>query len=409
MSAAVSFQDPVRGELHRRLTTAVRNCSPAPATPIMVVDLDTFDRNADDLARRADGKPVRVASKSLRVPALIRRALAHPAFSGVLGFTAAEAIWLVEQGITDDVVVAYPTVDGAALARITGSERLAGAITLMVDDPAHLDLIDQHRTAPDIEVRICLDVDAALDVRLRRLGPRRSPVRDAAQAADLARAVTSRPGFRLVGVMTYEGQVAGLQDRVPGQRAKGLALTAVKRASVHQLAERRAEVAEALRGLTALEFWNAGGSGSVETTVGDPTVTEVAAGSGLLVPTSFDHFASFAPHPAAFFGVPVTRRTDARGVTVHGGGLVASGVPGPDRLPTPWLPEGIRVTGMEGTGEVQTPLVGPGTEDLSIGDLVWFRHTKSGELFEHTHTAHLLAGDVFVDHVPTYRGEGLAF
>jgi D-serine deaminase-like pyridoxal phosphate-dependent protein len=46
---------------------------------------------------------------------------------------------------------------------------------------------------------------------------------------------------------------------------------------------------------------------------------------------------------------------------------------------------------------------------LRIGDLVWFRHAKSGELFEHGRTVHLLAGDAFVEEVPTYRGCGLAF
>ena len=46
---------------------------------------------------------------------------------------------------------------------------------------------------------------------------------------------------------------------------------------------------------------------------------------------------------------------------------------------------------------------------MQIGDLVWFRHAKSGELFEHGNTVQLLAGDGFVDEVPTYRGLGLAF
>jgi D-serine deaminase-like pyridoxal phosphate-dependent protein len=94
---------------------------------------------------------------------------------------------------------------------------------------------------------------------------------------------------------------------------------------------------------------------------------------------------------------------------VHGGGLVASGPAGRDRLPSPWLPEGLHLTALEGAGEVQTPLTGPGASRLAIGDLVWFRHAKAGELFEHTNDVHLLEGDAFVDRVPTYRGHGLAF
>ena len=99
----------------------------------------------------------------------------------------------------------------------------------------------------------------------------------------------------------------------------------------------------------------------------------------------------------------------AQVATVHGAGLVASGAAGRDRLPTPWLPEGLHLTSLEGAGEVQTPLTGPAAESLRIGDLVWFRHAKAGEPFEHTDSVHLLEGASFVETVPTYRGLGLAF
>jgi D-serine deaminase-like pyridoxal phosphate-dependent protein len=88
---------------------------------------------------------------------------------------------------------------------------------------------------------------------------------------------------------------------------------------------------------------------------------------------------------------------------------VASGQGGADRLPTPWAPPGLELTGLEGAGEVQTPLTGHAAGLLGIGDLVWFRHAKSGEPFEHTNTVHLLSGGRFVDEVATYRGLGLAF
>ena len=197
--------------------------------------------------------------------------------------------------------------------------------------------------------------------------------------------------------MTYEGQVAGVPDVVPTQRARSLVVRGLKQASQSQLEVRRQQVADALAGVVELEFWNAGGSGSVESTAADPVVTEVAAGSGLLVPTLFDHYQSFDPRPAAFFALPVVRRPSAGIATVHGGGLVASGSAGRDRLPTPWLPEGLHLTALEGAGEVQTPLTGPAAAHLRVGDLVWFRHAKSGELFEHTNDVQLLDGEAFVD------------
>ncbi|GAA1959203.1 amino acid deaminase/aldolase [Nocardioides panacihumi] len=397
-----------RNQLWSRLTRAVAGSAEPLPTPTMVVDLDAFDANADDLARRAGGTPIRVASKSLRVPALVSRALAHPGFAGVLAFTLAEALWLEENGVSDDIVVAYPTVDRGALARLVASPRAADRVTLMVDSVDHLDVVDSIRTSKAVPVRVAIDVDASLDLGLTRVGPRRSPVTSASVAESLARHL-QRPGFRLVGVMTYEGQVAGVPDQVPGQRLRSAVVRRLKTMSVTQLAERRASVAEGLARVAELEFWNAGGSGSIESSAADPVVTELTAGSGLLVPGLFDHYRSFEPQPAAYFGLPVTRRPDDRTATVHGGGLVASGPSGTDRLPVPWAPAGLSLTGLEGAGEVQTPLTGPAAGMLSVGDLVWFRHAKSGELFEHTTTAHLLAGDELVDHVPTYRGHGLAF
>jgi D-serine deaminase-like pyridoxal phosphate-dependent protein len=398
-----------RNRLWLRLDAAVAGLPEAPATPVFVVDLDAFDANGADLERRAGGKPVRVASKSLRVPALLERALARPGFSGVMCYTLREALWLHERGTSDDLLVAYPSVDRAALLDLVGSPSAAAAITLVVDDVAHLDVVDSVRSSRAVPVRVAIDVDAGLRVAGQHVGPKRSPLADAASVRDLARAIVGRPGFRLVGAMTYEGQVAGVPDDVPGSRARSLVVRRLKAMTLPQLAERRHAVAAALATVTELEFFNGGGSGSVAGTAADPVVTEVAAGSGLLVPTLFDHYRAFRPRPAAYFGLPVTRRPSPEVVTVHGGGLVASGPAGADRLPTPWAPAGLSLTALEGAGEVQTPLTGPPAATLRIGDLVWFRHAKSGEPFEHTATVHLVAGQRVVESVPTYRGCGQAF
>jgi D-serine deaminase-like pyridoxal phosphate-dependent protein len=406
-----SFDSSVeRNRLWTRLNDAVAAHEEPLPTPLMVVDLDAFDANADDLARRAGGTPIRVASKSVRVPELLRRVLARDGFRGVLAYTLAEALWLEEQGVSDDIVVAYPSVDRGALARLVASPSAAARITLMVDDLAHLDVVDSVRASHAVPVRLAIDVDAGLRMGRQHVGPKRSPLYDAADVVALAGAIGSRSGFRLVGAMTYEGQVAGVQDEVPSQRARSAVVRRIKSLSLTQLEVRRREVADALRAAGAeLEFWNGGGTGSVEETVQDPVVTEVAAGSGLMTPTLFDHYRSFAARPAAFFGLPVTRRPSPQVATVHGGGLIASGPSGKDRAPTPWAPAGLHLTGLEGAGEVQTPLTGHPAGLLAIGDLVWFRHAKSGEPFEHANTVRLLSGSRFIEEVPTYRGHGLAF
>ncbi len=401
-----------RRDLARRLAAAVASLhatGETMATPAMVVDLDAFDDNTDDLVRRAAGTPVRIASKSVRVPALLSRALRHDGIRGILAFTLREALWLHEHDISDDIVVAYPTVDLAALGHLVASPAAASTITLMVDDVAHLDLVDSVRHSLAVPIRVAIDVDAGLRIGSQHVGPKRSPLQDPDSVVELARAIVERRGFRLVGVMTYEGQVAGVPDVVPSQRARSLIVRGLKQASQTQLEVRRRQVADALSGVVELEFWNAGGSGSVDTTARDPVVTEVAAGSGLLGPTLFDHYQSFDPVPAAVFALPVVRRPSPGIATVHGGGLIASGAAGRDRLPVPWIPEGLRLTSLEGAGEVQTPLTGPTAARLRIGDLVWFRHAKAGEVFEHTNDVRLLVGDAFDTTVETYRGLGLTF
>ena len=379
--------------------------------PLAIVDLAAFDANADDLVRRAGGKPVRVASKSVRCRALLERALEREGFAGVMAFTLAEAVWLARSGV-DDVLLAYPSVDRAGFAELTADPKLAGAISVMADDMAQLDLIDAARTGGREEVRVCLELDTSLRLLGGRIrfGARRSPLHDPAQLAEMARAVQRRPGFRVVGLMAYEGHVAGVGDAVPGAALRSRAVRLMQAAARRELAARRAEAVRAVRAVApGLEFVNGGGTGSVQHTAAEPAVTEVAAGSGLFVPRLFDHYTSFRGRPAALFAQPVVRRPGVGVVTVLGGGYPASGVAGTDRSPVPCLPEGLRYDPQEGAGEVQTPLLGSAADDLLIGDKVWFRHAKAGELCERFAELHLIDGDQVVAVVPTYRGEGRTF
>ena len=165
----------------------------------------------------------------------------------------------------------------------------------------------------------------------------------------------------------------------------------------------------AVQEVAPLEFVNGGGTGSLESTSGEAAVTELGAGSGLYAPRLFDHYRAFTPHAAAYFALTVVRRPAPRHVTVLGGGWIASGPAGADRLPTPVFPPGLRLVGTEGAGEVQTPLVGAAADDLRLGDRVWFRHAKAGELCERVDRLHLVEGDRIVGEAPTYRGEGHAF
>lgn len=392
--------------------------------PVAVVDLDAFEANALELVTRAGGTPIRVASKSVRVRGLIDRVLGRPGWAGVMAFSLREALWLVSQG-HDNILLGYPTADRGALADLLTDPRARRAITLMLDDVAQAQLIravaeaaplgeagsGRDSTTPpddDVPVQVCIDVDSSWRPGLGRfrahLGARRSPVHSPWQAAETARRIEALGGFRVRGLMFYEAQVAGLADT-------SFAVRLVKRASNADLARRRRAVADAVSGALGreVELVNSGGTGSLETSSADATVTEVTAGSGLLLPTLFDGYRNVTSRPAAFFGLDVVRRPAPGIVTVFAGGYVASGPAGVSRLPSLVDPVGSRLTGSEAAGEVQTPIRLPRGRDLTVGDRVWLRHAKAGELMERFTHVHLVRGDQIVETLPTYRGEGQSF
>ncbi|GAA1989157.1 amino acid deaminase/aldolase [Catenulispora subtropica] len=394
----------------RRLDTATADLEP----PFAAVDLDAFHANAADLTRRAAGKQIRVASKSVRCRALLEEVLALPGYQGILGYTLPEALWLAGCGF-DDIVVAYPSTDRAAYAQLAGDETALAAVTVMVDSVDHLDLIEKAIAAapdgPGAPIRVCIDIDAAFHAaggRIR-IGARRSPLHTPAQVAAMAREVVRRDTFHLAGLMAYESQIAGVGDAPPGRPLRGAAIRAMQSRSARELATRRAAIVDAVRALAPLEFVNGGGTGSIERTTAEDAVTEIAAGSGLYQPWLFDSYRSFRGRPAALFALPVVRRPGPEVATALGGGYPASGAAGKDRLPQPYLPPGLSYDPNEAAGEVQTPLLGKVAATLRVGDRVWFRHTKAGELCERFDTLHLIAGDEVVRSVPTYRGEGKTF
>jgi D-serine deaminase-like pyridoxal phosphate-dependent protein len=381
--------------------------------PFAFVDLDAMWSNAAEMLGRAGGKPVRIASKSIRCRALQEAILRRDeGFAGVMTYTLPETLWLAERGF-ENLLLAYPTADLTALRALALSSAAnpEAAPVVMVDCVRHLEMIESVLGTDAAPVRVCIDIDAgwwALGGRIK-VGVKRSPVRTVEQAVALAREIERRPKLDLVGLMAYEGHIAGVGDRPPGQRLRGAAIRFMQRRSAAELAERRAAIVAAITEFAELELVNGGGTGSLELTSAEEAVTEVTAGSGFYAPTLFDQYSSFSLTPAAGFALPVVRKPSPKVATALGGGYHASGPGDAVRLPSPWLPIGLRLDSEEGAGEVQTPVLGEAAAGLEIGDRVYFRHTKAGELCEHFDVLHLLEGEEIVDAVPTYRGEGNSF
>ncbi|WP_052063143.1 alanine racemase [Rhodococcoides fascians] len=377
-------------------------------SPSAAVDLTALDVNAAALRARANGVPIRIASKSVRCRAVLNRVLAAQGVSGVMAYSLREAIWLAQSGV-DDILMGYPTVDRAALAEVVNDRVLSGRITLMVDNVAQLDLVRDAARSDLLKPRICIDVDASLRVGPLHIGVRRSPLRDPEQVAQFARQARSR-GFRVVGLMFYEAQIAGVPDA-------NVAVELMKSLSSREIGARRPAVVNAVTAaIGPLEIVNSGGTGSIDFSAADPAVTEVTAGSGLFAPTLFDRYRAFSAEPSLFFALPVVRKPTPRIATAFGGGYIASGPASWSRSPRPvgWsrraagvVASGLKLLRNEGAGEVQTPV--SGADEVRIGDRIWFRHAKAGELCERFDTLSLVHSDGSVDAVPTYRGEGMAF
>ncbi|WP_226437050.1 MULTISPECIES: amino acid deaminase/aldolase [Rhodococcus] len=395
----MTITDPTSTTALDRLDAATAELDP----PFAALDLATLRRNAADLVRRAAGTPIRVASKSVRCRAVLEEVLGaeltgRGGFRGIMAYSLREALWLVDRGARD-ILLGYPTADRGALADLAQRPDALAAITLMIDSPAHLDVIRSAAGTEKVRPRVCLDVDASLRVGPVHLGVRRSPLRTPDEVASLARRAVAA-GFDVVGVMFYEAQIAGLPD-------SSMPVRWVKRASARELAARRSAVVAAVRAeVGVLEIVNSGGTGSLEVSSADPVVTEVTAGSGLYVPTLFDHYRSFTPNPSLFFALSAVRRPTPAIATLFGGGYIASGPAGASRVPTPVRPSGLRLLRNEGAGEVQTPVGGRAAADITIGSRVWFRHAKAGELCERFAHVHIVSDDGTRTAVPTYRGEG---
>ncbi len=376
--------------------------------PFAFVDLDLFDENARQVKARAGEKRIRVASKSLRCRALLKRVLESDAqYRGILAFSAYEAAFLSRHGF-DDLVVAYPIWEAGQIEAVLHELKRGKQMAVMVDSAEHVRRLDEFGQRHGVAVPVCIDVDMSSDFPGLHFGVYRSGLTGPKAVEKLLPVLRASASVQLVGVMGYEAQIAGVPDRVPGQVLKNWLVRLLKKKSAAEVRRRRQAVVELLSGEN-LRFVNAGGTGSLETSREEAWVTEVTAGSGFFAPALFDSYARFRHLPAAAFAIEITRHPTPEIYTCLGGGYVASGAASKDRLPKPYLPEGARLLALEGAGEVQTPVLYRGPHKLQLGDPIFLRHAKAGELCERFNTVYLVSEGRIVEEVPTYRGEGRCF
>ncbi len=377
--------------------------------PFALVDMDLLQQNVDSILRSAKGMQIRVASKSVRCAYLLKWLLAHhPSIEGVLCYHGEEAVQLSQQGF-DDLLVAYPTVQRQVIEHVCQEIAKGKNIILTIDSVEQVELIEKIAERQGVTLPLCLDIDMSTHILALNFGVNRSPVRTVKQALAVYQCIARCRHVTLDGILGYEAQIAGVADDMAGQVVKNRIIKLLKRYAIPRLQKRRQNIVAALKKAGAqLRFVNGGGTGSVNSTVQDSSVTEITVGSGFYCPALFDLYADFHLQPAALFALEVTRRPTQSMVTCLGGGYVASGAVGKEKLPTPIWPQGLQLTQNEAAGEVQTPLQG-NTNQLKLGDPVFFRHSKAGELCERFNRLVLLQDGKIIERVPTYRGEGWCF
>jgi D-serine deaminase-like pyridoxal phosphate-dependent protein len=378
--------------------------------PYAFVDLDRFDDNVNSIALMAENKPIRIATKSIRCFTLIQRILKQKKhYQGLMTYNASETVWLSRQGF-NNILIGYPVWHENEINAIIQELKNGKEIILMVDCISHIEHINTLGKKHNAVIPVCIDIDMSSNFQFIYFGVYRSSVNTIDKAIALFKEINNRKFINLKGIMGYEAQIAGLNNAVPGRFLMNTFITMLKKKSFKSVSERRIQIVENLKKMGAeIQFVNGGGTGSLEWTITDSSVTEVTAGSGFYCSGLFDHYSNFSHYPAAAFALEITRKPKEKIYTASGGGYIASGSTSDDKLPKPFLPEGIRLIKNEGAGEVQTPFMYSGKDELNIGYPVFFRHAKAGEISERFEKFYLVSNGNIVDTVNTYRGDGKCY
>ena len=374
--------------------------------PAALVDLDAFEANVERVLTGLQGKKLRVATKSIRSLELIKRVLARAGDRalGLMTYTAAETAFLAAEG-QRDLLLAYPTLRAHDAELLAKTNRDGSVASVVVDALEQLEALEAGAAKVGATIPVVLEIDLGWRPFGLHVGARRSPLHTVDEVAALAQRVATFSHLKFHGLMGYESQIAGLPDENPYAKWQSPARRLVKERSRLAIERVRAELSQRLKPA----IFNGGGTGSLATSAREAALTEVTVGSAFLDGHLFDGYRELGLRPAAFFALQVVRRPKPGLLTCHGGGYVASGEAGRDRLPRPVWPPGLALLELEGAGEVQTPLSVPDGCPLGLGDPVFFRHAKSGELSEHFQEYVLVRGDRIEGRARTYRGLGHAF
>lgn len=408
------------------------NITPFKA-PSAWLDMDALDHNIALVNQKTQALNLRLATKSIRSIDVLNYIKDNsPNYIGLMSYAADELVYLLENGF-DNILCAYPTLDSSSVAQTFKYTEQGATMIWMVDRPEHVELLNEIARDHKVIVEICLDVNMSMPLPKLYFGTKRSALMSKKDVETLLKIIKKCTNVKLTSVMGYEAQIAGLAERLPGKALLTPAIRLLKNRSKKQVSQRRGTIVAWLKKQGyALELINGGGSGSMDFTASQPEVTEITVGSAYYKPAYFDYMDSMEGFkPAAGFVLPITRQPEKGVITCHSGGFIASGAVGADKVPVVHYPDYLSILADEGFGEVQTPMTtnkkamnsinNAKSKVITIGDFVWCRHAKAGELCEHfneliCYRAAVESKSIFtknqVEQPPmmtTYRGAGKCF
>ncbi|WP_088040966.1 alanine racemase [Bacillus sp. EAC] len=378
--------------------------------PCAFLDWDAFEQNVNDIAKCANGKKIRIATKSIRCVQVLKYILEqNECFEGLMCYNPHEADYLAELGF-DNLLIGYPTVDIEGINKLVKQIKKGKKIILMVDQIEQINIIEEIGAKNEVSIPLCLDIDMSSSYMGFHFGVRRSPIRETKDLVPLLTYILQSLNVKLVGIMGYEAQIAGVGDNLTNHFIKNRVIQYLKKQSTKEIALRRKDIVKFIeKEGFELELVNGGGTGSLHTTTKEKVVTEVTVGSGFYSPTLFDDYRNFQYKPAIGFALPIIRKPAKKIFTLTSGGFIASGAVGKEKLPTPYSPENCTLLPLEGAGEVQTPIYYSGKKEMKIGDAVLFRPSKAGEIAERFSDLYVISQNKVIDKFPTYRGDKRCF
>ncbi|MFW9877651.1 MAG: alanine racemase [Candidatus Thorarchaeota archaeon] len=374
--------------------------------PLVICDLDAFNQNLEKVGvyLRKAKKKLRLCTKSVRVPELIKKVEGQDFVNGLFTYNSAEALFYAEKYQIKDILLGYPTTSLLDIKELCKAANIEGVeISVMVDSIYHLDLLEETAKQYNVSLKILIEVDVADKLFGINVGVLRSPLRKPEEIVKIAHEINKRKHLQYRGIMGYEAQNASIGDT-------SFFMRWIKKRSRNHVNHWRQNIIDALNkeGFES-EVINGGGSGCFEETAAEPSITEIGIGSLLFKSHIFDEIYSLNDFlPSLFFVLQVVRKPRKSIVTAFSGGYISSGAV--RAMPLPVKPENLKTIKNEEFGEVQTPFKFNSKKyTINMGDPIFCRFGKAGEPLEHFNHINIYSDGALIDNFLTYRGMGNRF